>query len=260
MNVSFIKWKSWDAVKCTIGQNVLVIGVSAGPRILSLSYNNGENILYEDHTGFCVGEWLMHGGHRFTIAPENEDSYYPDNEPCNVKLENSALHIAAARRLNGLVLSLVISESPEEGFYIDHVLVNGGSMDWVGALWAITCVPRSHLLTGSCETKEIHFWPGTDASKWKQAHGKVGVEYGNFRGKGGWYSASPKLMAIAQHVAFTISSPVTPAPECCVDNNSNVEIFVCSDWAELETLSEKFLVAPGDTVFHRQRWQLQPSL
>jgi hypothetical protein len=254
MNVSFVQWKDWDAVKCVAGEYTLTIGISAGPRILSFSYNGGENMLYEDQTGFRVGEWRMYGGHRFTVAPESDASYYPDNEPCGVKIEGAAVHIAAQQRSNGLTLSLVISASLQ-GFCIDHVLVNGGIPDWEGALWAITCVPRAHILFGACKTNNINFWPGTDASKWKQADGRISVDDGAFRGKTGWYSITPELKAIGQQGAFTIISPVISTPELCVDNNSNAEIFVCPYWAELETLSEKFLVAPGGSVSHRQYWQ-----
>ncbi|MFT3750727.1 MAG: hypothetical protein QM768_20615 [Agriterribacter sp.] len=257
MNVSFEKWKNWDAAKCSVEQNDLIIGISAGPRILSLTHNSGKNILYEDNTNFSVGEWKMYGGHRFTIAPENEDSYFPDNYPCEVKLADTALHIFAKQRPNGLVLSLSISESPKGGFYIDHTLFNNGSVNWQGALWAITCVPRSQLLRGTCKTNEFVFWPGTDASKWKQADGKLGVEHGDFRGKVGWYSAAPELNAIGQQGEFTISSTGASAPELCVDNGSNAEIFVCADYAELETLSEKLLVVPGGSISHRQHWQFQ---
>lgn len=258
MNVSFIKWKNWDAVKCSVGQATLIAGVSAGPRILSFHYNNGENILYEDHTGFGVGEWLMYGGHRFTIAPENEDSYYADNAPCEVKLDSSAVRISARQRFNGLLLSLVIRPSLQEGFYIDHVLQNNGLLNWQGALWAITCVPRSHTLSGACQTAHIHFWPGSDTSKWKLNNGKVHVKTGNFRGKIGWYNNPPVLTALSPQGEFTISSPDATVPALCVDNGSNSEIFVCSHWAELETLSEKFLVSPGAWVSHRQHWQFKP--
>jgi hypothetical protein len=257
MNVSFVQWKDWDAVKCMAGEYTLTIGISAGPRILSFSYNGGENMLYEDHTGFRVGEWRMYGGHRFTVAPESDDSYYPDNEPCGVTIEDAAIHIAAQQRSNGLTLSMVISASLQ-GFCIDHLLVNGGTLDWEGALWAITCVPRAHVLFGACETNRINFWPGTDASKWKQADGRISVDDGAFRGKTGWYAASPELVAISQQGQFTISSPGVSAPESCVDNGSNTEIFVCPHYAELETLGEKLLVAPGSTAVHRQYWRLKP--
>ncbi len=255
MNVSFEKWKDWDAITCTVGQNTMVIGISAGPRILSLCCNGGESILYEDHTDFGVGAWRMYGGHRFTIAPENDDSYEPDNEPCEVTIEDKAIHVTARQRSNGLALSLVISESPQGGFYIDHVLLNNGSADWEGALWAITCVQRSHILSGSCTTNAINFWPGTDAVKWKRSDGRVTVEDGDFRGKAGWYSAAPELTAVSNEGKFIITSPDTTVRELCVDNGSNVEIFVCAGWAELETLSEKYIVTPGGSVAHRQHWQ-----
>lgn len=255
MNVRFEKWKDWDAVKCTAGQHTMVIGISAGPRILSFGCDGGENMLYEDQTGFGVGAWRMYGGHRFTIAPEGEDSYEPDNAPCEVAMEDKAIHVTARQRSNGLILSLVISESSQGGFCIDHVLLNNGSMDWEGALWAITCIPRFNVLSGSCKTKRINFWPGTDASRWKQSNGFITVDDGDFRGKAGWYSAAPGLMAIGRSGTFTITSPDQAAPELCVDNGSNVEVFVCAGWAELETLSEKYTIAPGGSATHRQHWQ-----
>lgn len=256
MNVSFVKWKNQNAIACTIGQSTLLTGLSAGPRILSLSYGTGENILFEDYTNFGVGEWLMYGGHRFTTAPENEDSYYPDNEPCEVKLTGSAVCISARQRLNGLQLSLIISRSVQGGFYIDHVLRNNGLLDWQGALWAITCVPRSHVVSGVCETGHINFWPGTDALQWKLSDGKLCVADGDFRGKVGWYSAFPELTAAGRQAQLTIKSPDMSVPELCVDNYSNAEIFVCPYWAELETLSQKVRVAPGASATHRQHWQL----
>lgn len=259
MNVSFERWKNRDAVQCITGENALTIGIATGPRILSFTHNGGENILYEDHTGFSVGAWYMYGGHRFTTAPENEESYYPDNDPCEVKLEGSSVRISAKQRPNGLALSLVINESSQGGFYIDHVLLNTGVTEWEGALWAITCVPRSCKLSGSCESKAINFWPGTDASKWKLADGKVSVEDGDFRGKAGWFCVSPGLTATNRRGEFTIISTDIAAPELCVDNGSNTEIFVCSGWAELETLSEKFLVPPGGSVSHRQHWQIKSA-
>jgi hypothetical protein len=156
-----------------------------------------------------------------------------------------------------LVLSLVISEASQGGFYIDHVLFNAGVREWEGALWAITGVPRSCKLSGFCTTKAINFWPGTDASKWKLDDGKIKVEDGNFRGKAGWHSVSPELTAISQQGKFTVSSPDITTAELCVDKGSNTEIFVCPGWAELETLSERFLVAPGGSVTHRQHWQFK---
>lgn len=258
MNIRFEKWKNWDTVKCTAGQNELIVGISAGPRILSFSHNGGENQLYEDTTNFGVGEWRMFGGHRFTVAPEDENSYYSDNKPCECRVEGAMLHVSAKQRSDGLILSLLIRASQPGGFWIDHVLLNNGTISWAGALWAITCVPRSNKVTGSCTTDVINFWPDTDASMWKRTNDRMTVKEGNFRGKAGWFSAAPEFTAISPAGRLIISSPDKSVREFCVDNGSNVELFVCPWWVEMETLSEKYVVVPGSSVSHRQHWQLQP--
>lgn len=260
MTKRFIKWKDWDAVECTLDEYELIVGVSAGPRILSFSYKGAKNVLYEDYTNFRVGEWRMYGGHRFTIAPENNESYYPDNGPCDVNITGTSISIAQKQRPNGIRLSITISISEKkEGFDILHTLENNGSANWVGALWAITCVPRSAKLLASCDTSALHFWPGTDISNWEHASEQLTVKPGSFRGKIGWYYEFPVLKAIQQQDVFIITNPDLSNPDLCIDNGSNTEIFVCADFAELETLSEKLVVAPGESANHLQYWRLEKT-
>lgn len=258
MNISRIKWNNWDAVSCAFGHYELITGTSAGPRILSLNYKGSRNILYEDHTDFRVAEWRMYGGHRFTVAPENEDSYYPDNEPCEVDIIDSVLYVKARERPNGIKLSLSISKAATgDGFHIRHTLGNNGAKDWNGALWCITCVPRTAAVFGACDTfSRINFWPGTDPSNWLQSGVQLTVKPGKFRGKAGWFYKRSLLTSVQQHT-FTIANSDTAGKENCVDNGSNTEIFVCADYAELETLSEKMIVKPGGAVSHFQQWRVK---
>lgn len=261
MNFTFIKWKNWDAVKCSVNQYELIAGISAGPRILSVSHEGGKNLLYEDDTDFRVGEWRIYGGHRFTVAPENEDSYYPDNEPCDVKVIDSKLHISAKQRPNGIRLSIEISKaSGGDGFEIQHILENNGREEWSGALWAITCVPRSAQLLAACTTENIHYWPGTDPAQWQQVNKQMTVKAGAFRGKAGWHSEHPLLTAVQQQGTLVIDSAGLSIAEACADNGCNTEVFVCADFAELETLSERVFVAAGESACHVQRWRLQVLL
>ncbi len=261
MNFSFIKWNGWNAVQCTAGQYELIAGVSAGPRILSVSHVGDSNLLYEDDTDFRVGEWRIYGGHRFTTAPESDASYYPDNEPCEVQVIDSTLRVSAMQKPDGARLSMVISNtSGEEGFDIQHILENNGKEEWSGALWAITCVPRSAKLLASCTTDNIHYWPGADPSQWQRVNEQITVKPGDFRGKAGWHSEHPLLTAVQQHGTLVISSPGLSIPEACVDNGCNTEVFVCKDFMELETLSERIWVAPGESACHLQRWRLQALL
>ena len=73
-----VRWNSWE----------LVAPLEVGPRILRLGPVGGPNLFFEDpaQLGQTGGNtWKIYGGHRFWTAPENEDSYTPDNEPVTLK-------------------------------------------------------------------------------------------------------------------------------------------------------------------------------
>lgn len=258
MNISAVRWNGWDAVRCSTDTCELIAGISAGPRILSLRYRGGDNLLYVDDKDFRVGDWRIYGGHRFTTAPENESSYFPDNAPCKVTISDAALKITAPQRPDSIRLSFIITAN-EEGFDIEHVLEYHGAEAWEGALWAITCVPRASFMQAACATGAVHFWPDTDPANWEVANGRVSVSAGDFRAKAGWYMEHPELTAIQPAGALSIKSPAAPPADVYVDNGCNVEVFVCANFTELETLSGKLSVQPGASARHHQQWRLSSS-
>jgi hypothetical protein len=239
-------------VKYKAGNTELVIAVSMGPRILSLRHNGGENLLYVDHTDFKVGEWKMYGGHRFTIAPETEASYYPDNSACEVFPTANGLLIKAPQRQDGIRLSIEVAASGTTGFGIRHMLENHGSTNWCGALWAVTCVPRTAGILARCTSPEINYWPGTAPEHWKQVAGLMSPIPGEHRGKAGWYEENGWLAAIQPSGTLII---------CNDDHNkekedNNLEIFVCKHYAELETLGPRKIIEPGGSAEHLQYWHI----
>jgi hypothetical protein len=143
----------------------MVVGVSAGPRILSLRRGDGPNLLYHDTTDFRVGDWRLHGGHRLTVAPEGEETYAPDNTPCVVETREQELRVAARPGKNGTRRVIVISAATDGvGFDLQHVLENHGVSPWHGALWGITCVPHAGSVVASLTQPGLRFWPGRNAS------------------------------------------------------------------------------------------------
>jgi hypothetical protein len=258
MTVTFETWNKWMAVKIVSGDCEMIIGISAGPRIISLTYCGGKNLLYEDDTNFGVGDWKLYGGHRFTIAPEDEKSYYPDNDACEVVADDLKVVVSAPVRADKLRLSIAISKAVNDtGFNLNHVLENCGAEDWTGALWAITCIPRSAEILASCDTADIHFWSGTDPSNWTCIKGYMRVKPGDFRGKAGWHHQKGKLMARQpDDGSLVIYNPEETASNDCVDEGCNLEVFVCREWVELETLSKRVTVSPGASASHLQHWLL----
>lgn len=241
-----------DTVKFNAGNTEMVIGISIGPRILSLRRNGGENLLYADHTGFKVGEWKMYGGHRFTIAPETAASYYPDNEACEVFATGAGLLVRAPQRPDGIRLSMEITASAAAGFNIRHILENNGASLWCGALWGITCVPRAAKVLARCTAPTVNYWPGTAPENWKLAADCMAPLPGEHRGKTGWHEEAGWLAAIQPPGTLII---------CNKDHNTgtvnnNLEIFVCKDYVELETLGPQQTIAPGCSAAHLQQWHL----
>lgn len=239
-------------VKYTAGATEIIIGVSAGPRILSLRHNGGENLLYVDHTGFKVGEWKMYGGHRFTVAPETTASYYPDNAPCEVLETAAGLLIKAPQRPDGTRLSLRITAAEMYGFHIHHILENNGTENWNGALWAITCVPRTADILASCNAPEVNYWPGTGPEHWELATGYITPRPGDHRGKTGWYEERGWLAAIQPAGTLIIRNKDHHIEK----HHNNLEVFVCKDYAELETLGPPQTIAPGCSTEHLQHWHI----
>jgi hypothetical protein len=259
MKTERVRWQDWEAVCCVAGECEMVVGVSAGPRILSLRRGTSPNLLYHDTSDFRVGEWRLHGGHRFTVAPEGEGTYAPDNAPCAVETRGHELRVAAPPGGNGTQRVLVISSAADgAGFDVRHVLENHGERPWRGALWGITCVPHAATVVAPRPPAQLRFWPGSDGTHWQLASGHVAMTPNGARAKAGWHSDAGWLASLQRDATFVIHSPDSPPTRECVDEGCNLEVFNGADYVELETLSGLVTLAPGEQASHRQRWRLLP--
>ena len=165
--------------------------------------------------------------------------------------------ISTPVRTDLLRLSIEVSEAWNgRGFELHHILENHGSAKWTGALWAITCVPRSSYIEASCSTKNIHYWPGTDSANWFVSDGFMYVKQGDFHGKTGWHESQGWLSATSAGAKLTIHHRDRTAATDCVDDGCNLEIFACKDWIELETLGKRVTVPPRGSTQHLQHWLL----
>ena len=257
MNIQPIHYRHWSkAYRCTAGAAELIVITDIGPRILSLRWHGGTNLLYEDGAGFGVGEWRLYGGHRFTVAPEGGETYAPDNTACTVEMRADELRVAARSGANGTRRLLIISAASDgAGFDLRHVIENHGPQSWRGALWAITCVPPSRVVAPGAAS-EVRFWPGTNRREWNLAPGDVAPVSRGTRGKIGWHSEAAWLASLQPEATLVIHNPHPAAPSNCVDDGCNVEIFTCPDYLEIETLGGEVVLAPGGQASHLERWRL----
>jgi hypothetical protein len=252
------QWYEWDAVRCVAGELELVIGVSAGPRIISLRRGDGPNLLYRDHTDFRVGDWRIYGGHRLTVAPEGNGSYLADNEPCLVEQAANRLSVTASPAADNLRRTLIISAN-EAGFDVCHEIENQGADTWTGAAWAITCVPHAGGVVAPLGSRTIRRWPGGSETPWHIGPRFVHLQPDASRGKIGWYRDKPWVASLQAGGTLVIHAPDAASADRCADNGCNIELFTCADFAELETLGELVTLQPGQKTQHRQVWRVLPG-
>ena len=152
--------------KLTVG-----IPLTFGIRIAYLSYDNSENLFFEqpnDMTDLSTEEgWRVRGGHRLWVAPESEKTYYPDNQDVSYELLE-----------NGLVVNqpidpwLQIAKSMELVFLSDnelqviHTIKNVGTQTKRCSLWAITSVAPNGTEYIPLPQKEFSYSPIHKISSW----------------------------------------------------------------------------------------------
>jgi hypothetical protein len=272
LGIERIGYRDWpEAYRCTMGDVELTVVVSMGPRILSLRFSDGENLLHEDAADLRVGEWRLYGGHRFTTAPESPASYVPDNAPCLATKENGGLLIVQPNAPDGLEKAVRVKAGPGGlGFELHHLLRNTGGRPWRGALWAITGVAAAgHVVvpwgsgTDQWRTQMVRYlvhagspYANATSRQWQPAADHFVIEPAGERGKIGLYTDRGWLALLRPDGTF-IKHCLNLAPEsACPEGGCNAEVFVGPDYVELETLGPLTTLAPGQEVSHVERWHL----
>jgi len=270
MQIEKISYNDWNtAYRCVRNSVELIVVTEIGPRVLCFRHIDGENILFEDTTGWTSGDFKLYGGHRFTVAPETTDTYEPDNAPCAVISGEQSLRISSPVGRHKIQRTLEIRPCAQcGGFELRHILRNVGDVLWHGAAWALTAVrPEGAIIvpwgsgTEQWRINKINYWASigdfercVNSSLWRMTRDAVVVEPNGEKSKIGIYSdrgfmvLSLKESIFVKHYDFPLPESLYP------DNGCNVEIYTCHDFAELETLGTMQTVYPGKESVHIECW------
>lgn len=268
-------YKNWkEAYTLTIGDMQMVVVTEIGPRVMSLSVGDGENILFnDDELAMHAGDWYAYGGHRFWTSPETTDSYAPDNSPCSVEEQDGVFSVTAPiDPATSLQKRFEISEQNGK-FLLRHVIRNTGTMLYQGGLWGPTCVKPSGKVFFSWgrpgpvwETKSIQYWPKwggshtTDvtSSQWKQTDDLFIIEPSGEEGKVGTVG-NEGFIGLARPDCTFIKYAAYQEAANYPDNGCSIEAYTCSVLIELETLSPSYILYPGEEFHHDEFWLITPQ-
>lgn len=271
-------YKGWPNCYRLSNDSVELIAVTdIGPRILRFGFVGGENQFAEvvETLGLTQGdEWRVYGGHRLSHAPEaNPRSYYPDNQPVQSRYEDDILILSQeVEETTGIKKEMEISlDRSEPKVEIIHRLYNLNLWPIKVAPWALTVMapggraivplpPRGSHPEKLLPTSSIAIWPYTNMSdsRWywgnkfvfiDQDQGNPSPQKAGFYVVDGWvgYQRGQNFFIKFSEYDHEANYP---------DRHSNVELFTDDQILELETLGGLVVLAPDESITHKETWLL----
>lgn len=259
----------------------LLVTQSVGPRIIRLSLSGGENILAElpEFTLDCPGTGKMNlwGGHRLWHAPEvKRRTYLPDNQPVTItEIENGLEVVQSIENQTGIQKSMrIVLPDRSAKVIIDHTLKNEGMWPVELALWAITqfkvggiaILPQTTAHAdpdGLQPNRQLSLWPYTDMnSPHIQWGNRIILVWANvtdralklgFPNPAGWLAYHLDRTLFVKQAAYQAEADY-------LDFGSSSECYCNAEFLELETLSPRITLAPGQSASHRETWRLYPDM
>ena len=264
-----------DCVELRNSTVSLLVTQSVGPRVISLSLQDGENLFAQlpDTLIEAPGQKPFHlyGGHRLWVAPEwPESSYIPDDDPVEITPISGGISVLQRTEPTGIQKQLQIT-LPGDGAVISlvHTLTNQGTKPVECAPWAITQLRTGGVAilpqyTGLAENRylpnrHLTLWPYADIRDpqvtWGnqyifiQAQLKSGAFKLGFPNPRGW------LAYWWQRTLFVKKAVFDPQAEY-PDFNSSSECYFNQSFLELETLGGVSSLSPGESVSHTEIWEI----
>lgn len=259
----------------------LLVTKSVGPRLIYLGLPGGDNLLAElpEVRLDCpdAGTLSLWGGHRLWHAPEiQRRTYLPDDQPVTVHEIERGLEVTQPLETQtGIQKSLRITLPDQTAtVVIDHTLTNHGMWPIELAPWAITQLKPGGTaifpqFTGNADSdgllpnRQVALWPYTDI---RSPH----IEWGNryifinanmtadalkigFPNPAGWLAYHLDNTLFVKRAAYQPNADY-------LDHGSSSECYCSADFIELETLGPQTMLGLGQSVTHRETWQLYPDI
>ena len=245
-----------------------LVTVSAGPRIISLTYKNSENLLYVFPSNSENSDPLSYrhyGGHRLWTTPESLDyTYHPENSPVMQK-DGWYLSNPDSRGIQkGLKVTPIA-----QGLLIEHKLTNVGENTIETSPWGITMLrPNGFAIFPNEPTEPSSLLPVRSLSLWsytklndprlvfendftivKQSAITKNFKIGAFVSEGWGAYVNNSLVFHKTFYSYKDNYP---------DLGANFEVYTDFNLLETETPGTIRKLNPKDSVINKEIWQIFP--
>lgn len=265
------------------GKTEITVSVEAGPRIIGLRPVNGFNVMYEDSEDKVSRDcsdvygkgavWHIYGGHRLWLSPENDSTYYPDNNPVSYEInDNEITFFPEPWKTVNVQPSMSVLFMKNGELKITHKIKNLGEKRDL-CLWALTVMKSGGTLTVPLSEKDTGFLANRNVVFWHYASVKderleicdnkiilksnvkipepfkIGTFVDDFK-------ATYEIEENGKKQVFTKRlEPV--ASTNYPDFHCNAETYCTHLIHEIETLSPIYSVNGGETVEHVEYWRIE---
>ena len=278
MQIQNVSYEGWPQNACLSNHHVqLIISLDVGPRVLSYKTPHGQNVFknYPEQLGKSgESEWMIRGGHRLWVAPEDAAiSYELDNGPVvhellpnGIRLENPA----SARFGLHKILTVTLAEDSSE-VTLHHRVINEGGKPVEISSWGLSVMapggleiiplpplgehPRDLLPNGLMVT-----WPYTDMTDPRWRFGSEFITLRQTKDGGPTklgLAHKEKWIAYLNGESLFIKTIDHIAGAAYTDFGCNFETFSNAEMLEIESLSPLRTLQPGQSVEHTEKWYLQ---
>lgn len=251
----------------------MIIPLDYGIRIRHFGFLDEENIFYcqpKNMTELTTeAGWRLYGGHRLWLAPEQEDTYCPDNHPIHYSvLDNEVVLEQSVDEWSKVKKSIRICFQEDACVKVVHRIENCSDDPIERSLWCVSVVApggTEYISLGEQEksmshSNRISWWHHTSLGDVRATYKKNEIQI--------------QHMPIDERYKIGIAHPVTPVryvnngvifekdydvklDMVYPDGNVSFETFFCRHMAEIESLSPLHTLSPGESVEHTEVWRLK---
>lgn len=275
--LEFMGWK--NCIKLQNGIVELIITLDIGPRIISYGFvgERNEFCVWEEQAGLTGGpEWRCYGGSRLWHGPEIGDRCYePDNEPVEYEeIENGViLKQSTEPKVKMTKCTKIILAPGSTKVDLFYSITNDGAWSAELCIWALTLMKAGGTAiiptpkqavglkpNGVLPIGAVAFWPYSSLTDsrftigdkyFKITHDanitqsfKVGLPL--LDGWMGYLNDGHLFVKYYKH----------RQGETYPDFGSSFEGYCCERFVEVETLSPMKTLQPGETIHHKETWEL----
>lgn len=262
----------------------IVVTLDFGPRILCYSFVDGENLFFEDRERVFAersadmdaaygkgAAWLIYGGHRLWIAPEDfPGTYYPDNDPVRYELTDCGAVFTPPMQTRNrcqFVTEVTLCEQSSR-VTVCHTIQNCGSQPITLAPWAISVmapggteiVPQPGKKTGATPNRIFTLWDYADMTdpRFAWLHRYMVLQQdpsadGKF--KFGINAQDGYSLYFRKGDLFIKQFPVEENG-IYPDHGMSFETYTNPLFLEIESLGQLQTLAPENRLTHTETWSL----